>query len=274
MQFRLDNKRSNLAVQDNELVRSAYTMTLVEKRLLLHAISKIDSHKLLKEGQNINVEITAKQWGKLYNTPQPWRDLKNASRKLMNRQVTIYPTEKKTLVMNWVDSTEYSSDAVKISFGNKVSHYLTGMLTKFTQIDLLDVAKFDSAYTVRLYELLRQVEQKQRPLTDNWLRITVDEFRIIFDLGDKYDRFSYLNQRVLTPSVRELNKKSDWEITLTTEKQGRSVYMLCFAFSAKPRPQGELFIEEKQADTKKRGRSHEDKEDVAAAIMNLEDTSW
>lgn len=270
MQFRLDDKQSNLAVQDNELVRSAYTMTLVEKRLLLHAISKIDSHKLPKEGQNINVEITAKQWGKLYNTPQPWRDLKNASRKLMNRQVTIYPTEKKTLVMNWVDSTEYSSDAVKISFGNKVSHYLTGMLTKFTQIDLLDVAKFDSAYTVRLYELLRQVEQKS--LTDNWLKITVEEFRVIFDLGDKYDRFSYLNQRVLTPSVKELNKKSDWEITLTTEKQGRSVHMLCFVFSAKPQAQGELFIDGKQGDTKKRGRSHKDK--VAAAIMNLEDTSW
>jgi len=268
MHPRLDNEDSKLAVQDNELVRSAYTMTLVEKRLLLHAISKIDSHKLPKEGQNINVEITAKQWENLYNTSQPWRDLKNASRKLMNRQVTINPTEKKTLVMNWIDSTEYSSDTVKISFGSKVSHYLTGMLSKFTQIDLLDVAKFDSAYTVRLYELLRQVEQKS--LADNWLKITVEEFRIIFDLGNKYDRFSYLNQRVLTPSVRELNKKSDWDITLTTEKQGRSVYMLCFSFSQKS--QGELFVEEDGVKKKVRGRTSRD--EIAAALMNIEDTNW
>ncbi|MFT2112635.1 replication initiation protein [Marinomonas sp. 2405UD68-3] len=266
MHPRLDNEKSKLAVQDNELVRSAYTMTLLEKRLLLHAISKIDSHKLPKEGQNINVEITAKQWENLYNTPQPWRDLKNASRKLMNRQVTINPTAKKILVMNWVDSTEYTSDAVKISFGNKISHYLTGMLTKFTQIDLLDVAKFDSAYTVRLYELLRQVEQK--PLTDNWLKITVEEFRIIFDLGKKYDRFSYLNQRVLTPSVRELNRKSDWNITLTTEKQGRSIYMLCFAFSSKL-PEN-VFIEREQND--KKNRSNRD--EVTASIMNIDDTNW
>ncbi|MFT2099752.1 replication initiation protein [Marinomonas sp. 2405UD66-6] len=270
MNPRLDNEQSNVAVQDNELVRSAYTMTLVEKRLLLHAISKIDSHKLPKEGQNINVEITAKQWEALYNTPQPWRDLKNASRKLMNRQVTINPTSKKTLVMNWVDSTEYSSDSVKISFGNKVSHYLTGMLSKFTQIDLLDVAKFDSAYTVRLYELLRQVERKHLP--ENWLRISVEEFRIIFDLGNKYDRFSYLNQRVLTPSVRELNKKSDWEITLTTEKKGRAVHMLCFAFSPKPQSQGELFIEEDGVKKRIGGRTSRD--DIAAALMNLEDTNW
>ena len=268
MHPRLDNKQSKLAVQDNELVRSAYTMTLVEKRLLLHAISKIDSHKLPKEGQNINVEITAKQWENIYNTPQPWRDLKNASRKLMNRQVTIYPTEKKTLVMNWIDSTEYTSDAVKISFGNKVSHYLTGMLSKFTQIDLLDVAKFDSAYTVRLYELLRQVEQKN--LANNWLKITVEEFRIIFDLGNKYDRFSYLNQRVLTPSVRELNKKSDWEITLTTEKQGRSVYMLCFAFSLKPQSQGELFVDGEKNDINKRSN----RDEITAAIMDISDTNW
>lgn len=270
MESRIDDEQSKLAVQDNDLIRSAYTMTLVEKRLLLHAISKIDSHTLPKHGQNINVEITAKQWQKLYNTSQPWRDLKNASRKLMNRQVTINPTANNTLVMNWIDSTEYTSDAVNISFGNKVSKYLTGMLSKFTQIDLLDVAKFDSVYTVRLYELLSQVEKK--PVSDNWLKITVEEFRAVFDLGDKYDRFSYLNQRVLTPSVKELNIKSDWDITLKTIKKGRAVHMLHFEFSQKA--QGVLFDEVKQIKPKKTLDSRERRSKITAAIMDINDTDW
>jgi len=270
MQLRIDDEQSRLAVQDNELIRSAYTMTLVEKRLLLHAISKIDSHTLPRDGQNIYVEITAKQWKNLYNTPQPWRDLKNASRKLMNRQVTINPTATNTLVMNWIDSTEYTSDVVKISFGNKVSQYLTGMLSKFTQIDLLDVAKFDSVYTVRLYELLRQVEQKE--VSDNWLKITVDEFRAVFDLGNKYDRFSYLNQRVLTPSVKELNIKSDWDITLKTIKKGRAVHMLYFEFS--PKAQGELFAEVVQEKSDKVNKSRESRAKITAAIMDIGDTNW
>lgn len=270
MELRLDDEKSQLAIQDNELIRSAYTMTLIEKRLLLHAISKIDSHTLPKSGQNIQVVITAKQWEKLYKTAQPWRDLKNSSRKLMNRQVTVYPTSKKTVVMNWIDSTEYTSDAVKINFGYETSKYLTGMLNKFTQIDLLDVAKFDSVYTVRLYELLRQVEKKQ--VSDNWLRITVDEFRTVFDLGNKYDRFSYLNQRVLTPSVKELNLKSDWDITLDTIKKGRAVHMLQFEFVTKA--QRELFDEVKQEKPKKENDSRQRRAKVTAAIMDIEDTNW
>jgi plasmid replication initiation protein len=270
MEIRLDDETSQLAVQDNELIRSAYTMTLIEKRLLLHAISKIDSHVLPKNGQNISVEITAKQWEKIYNTPQPWRDLKNASKKLMNRQVTINPTASKTVVMNWIDNTEYTSDAVKICFGGRISKYLTGMLSKFTQIDLLDVAKFDSVYTVRLYELLSQVEKKA--VSDNWLKITVEEFRAVFDLGNKYDRFSYLNQRVLTPSVKELNQKSDWDITLNTIKKGRAVYMLHFEFT--PKAQQELFDDVKQVKAKKNDDSRERRAKVTAAIMDIGDTSW
>jgi plasmid replication initiation protein len=269
MEIRLDDETSQLAVQDNELIRSAYTMTLIEKRLLLHAISKIDSHVLPKNGQNISVEITAKQWEKIYNTLQPWRDLKNASKKLMNRQVTINPTASKTVVMNWIDNTEYTSDAVKICFGGRISKYLTGMLSKFTQIDLLDVAKFDSVYTVRLYELLSKVEKKA--VSDNWLKITVEEFRTVFDLGNKYDRFSYLNQRVLTPSVKELNQKSDWDITLNTIKKGRAVYMLHFEFTRKA--QQELFDDVKQMKPKKNDDSRESRAKVTAAIMDISDTS-
>lgn len=270
MNPRVDDDKSKLVIQDNELIRSAYTMTLIEKRLLLHAISKINSHVLPKKGQNIRVEITAKQWEKLYNTPQPWRDLKNASRKLMNRQVTINPTSSKTIIMNWIDSTEYNSDMVKITFGNNVSQYLTGILNKFTQIDLLDVAKFDSVYTVRLYELLRQVERKKS--NGGWLKITVDEFRAVYDLGSKYQRFSYLNQRVLTPSVNELNIKSDWDITLKTIKKGRSVDMLHFEFVTKA--QQELFTGGDLPKATKVSMKSEKRAQITAAIMNIDDTSW
>lgn len=268
--LRLDDDKSRVAVQDNELIRSAYTMTLVEKRLLLHAISKIDSHALPKSGQSIQVEVTAKQWKQLYNTAQPWRDLKNASRKLMNRQVTIYPTKKKTLIMNWIDSTEYTSDTVKIRFGYHLSKYLTGILSQFTQIDLLDVAKFDSVYTVRLYELLRQVEKA--PGEPGWLKISVEEFRTVFDLGDKYDRFSYLNQRVLTPAVKELNRKSDWEISLDRIKKGRAVHMLHFKFE--PRKQQDLFDETSEPKAQAAGDKSSKRAAISASVMDVTNTDW
>ena len=85
-------------------------------------------------------------------------------------------------------------------------------------------------------------------------------------------RFSYLNQRVLTPSVKELNQKSDWYITLNTIKKGRAVYMLHFEFS--PKAQQKLFDDVKQVKPGKIDNSRERRAKVTAAIMDIGDTNW
>lgn len=231
LNIRADQSKNGIAVQDNALVRSAYTMELREKRLLLMAISRIDSSSYPKHGQCISVELNRDEWAEMFPSGNPWRDMRTACKGLMRRQVTMNPNSQNELIMNWVDSIQYSEGGVaRLMFGYSISVYLAGMLDEFTQIDLLDVAKFNSKHTVRIYELLSQMVNDK---PEWWLKITIDEFRTYLGIGEKYPRFSQLNQYVLRPALKELSDKSDWNIDVEHIKTGRAVTSLMFRFKEK-----------------------------------------
>ncbi|MBR9829319.1 MAG: replication initiation protein [Oceanospirillales bacterium] len=226
---RHDNMTKNVAVQDNALVRSAYQMTLLEKRLLMLAISKVNHHSAPTRLQPIQVVVTREEWAELYSNSNPWRDLNAAADRLMGRVVIIHPTEKRGVrkKLNWTDSCEYHDSHVVIRFGYSLSLELAGMIDEFTKADLLDVAKLDSFYAVRLLELLKQYTRK------GWLTITVDEFRIVMGAEKKYPQFYQFNQRVIKPAfvsiqqkIPELNVKLEY----VKRKGSRAVTSLKFTF--------------------------------------------
>lgn len=221
---------NRIAIRNNALIRFVYSMALREKRLLLLAISRISTSQYPKQ-KPFQVELFRDEWTDLFPSNNPWRDLKTACRGLMRRQVTMFPTEKSQLLLNWVDSVQYhEGGTVQLKFGYSMSIHLAGMLDEFTQIDLLNVSKFNSKHTVRLYELLAQMVNKNE---EWWLKITIEDLRTYFDIGKAYNRYSQLNQNVINPALKELNEKSNWDITVEQIKTGRSVTSLHFRFKEK-----------------------------------------
>jgi len=226
---REDNMSGQVVVQDNALVRSAYTMTLLEKRLLMLAISKVDACTPPARFQPIQVTVTRDEWAKLYNDSNPWRDLNTAADGLMGRVVIIHPTNKNGVKkkLNWTDSCEYYDSHVVIRFGYTLSIKLAGMVDEFTQAELLDVAKLDSFYAVRMLELLKQYE------STGLVTISVEEFRLVMGAENKYPRFAQLNQRVIKPAVASIQRKMP-EMNVSVEyikkKHSRAVTSLKFRF--------------------------------------------
>jgi|GEM_PF-1741907 len=234
---RRDNMKSRIAVQDNALVRSAYTMSLLEKRLLMLAISKVDATIAPVRNQCIEVEVTAEEWATTYREKDPWTDLNRAADRLMSRVVTLYPTQgPEREKLNWTDRCKYYKNKVVIRFGYSLSIELAGMLNEFTQADLLDVAKLDSFYAVRLYELLRQYQ------STGLLMIGVEEFRVLMGAEKKYVAFSQLNRRVIKQAIEGIQKKMP-ELKLNVEyikrRGSRAVTSLKFTF--KKSEQRDLF---------------------------------
>jgi plasmid replication initiation protein len=152
-----------------------------------------------------------------------------------------------------------------------VSKKLTGIIENFTQVELLDVAQLKSVHSVRLLELLKQVETKQgRGL----LKISVEEFKIIMGLDGKYKSFGPLNTRVIEPAVAELNKTTNWTITLERIKKGRAVHQLYFTFAQsglRKKIEEAKLIHDNPANpqTKSAKRTA-----VTEAIMDIHDTDW
>ena len=236
IEAREDNSTSSVCVQDNALVRSAYTMTLLEKRLLMLAISKVSAATAPLSKQPIQVTVHVDEWAEVYRQNDPWTDIARAADRLMGRVVIMHPKEKGVLrkKMNWTDSVVYHDSKVVIKFGHSLSVELAGMLDNFTQTKLLDVAKLDSFYAIRLHELLMQFT------ATGCLMITVDELRTIMNVSDKYPRFAQFNQRVIKVAVEEIQKKMP-DLNLNVEyvkrKRSRAVTSVTFTFTKTEKPQ-------------------------------------
>lgn len=230
---REDHSTGSICVQDNALIRSAYTMTLIEKRLLMLAISKINSATAPKAGQPIKVAIHASEWADLYRQKDPWTDLARAADRLMGRVVIMHPCGMKRKKLNWTDSCEYHNSKVVIKFGYSISIELAGMLDEFTQTDLLDVAKLDSFYAVRLYELLMQFA------STGILMITVEELRAIMNAEKKYPQFFQFNQRVIKTAVADIQRRMphlNLDVEYIKRKHSRSVTSINFTFTRTVQP--------------------------------------
>jgi plasmid replication initiation protein len=227
-------------VQDNSLIRSAYTMPLNTKRLFLLATSKINSMNFAGINTCIGVTVSAEEWNKLYGGTNVWKELKLATQDLMKRHLMVCPLDKKyQRVINFCDSVDYyhRESRCEIRFSYSISKMLAGMLDEFTKVDLLNVAKFDSKHSVRVYELLNQMKNTNEQW---WLRIGLDEFRACMGLSDRqYQRFAELKRTVITPSINEINSKSDLSVEVEYLKRGRKIDSLHFRF----KPCDQMFIE-------------------------------
>ena len=62
------------------------------------------------------------------------------------------------------------------------------------------------------------------------LVISVEELRDLLQLGNKYSRFFNLKKTIIDSSMLEISKKTNYKVTCTTIKKGRSVKKLHFNF--------------------------------------------
>lgn len=230
-----NDKKPVITTQDNQLIRSCYNMTLTEKRLLMLALSKVYANNTPPKTLTITVKIN--EYTDIYgsNEKNIYRDLTNASKKLLSRWFEIPLEGDRVKRINWVGMIEYgkadSATELNITFNYNAGVYIMGMVNEFTRIDLRQLAPLKSFHSIRLYELLMQFQNT------GFLTITVDQLRKCLNLEDKYQTFKELKRSVIDKAVEEINDMTLFNIEMLQVKEGRKVTTLRF-----------IFNKEKQAD--------------------------
>jgi plasmid replication initiation protein len=224
-----DMSKKITATQDNQLIEACYTLSLNEKRILLLGIGRIDSRDWPALDRPLRLSITAEEWSQFYPDATPWRAMKRAADTLLTRYLTLHPKVGITQKISWFDNVEYHEQEARmtIEFGRMMQVRLMGMIEEFTKIDLLAVNQLKSVYSIRLYELCNQFR------STGFRLIAVDDFRFAMDCVKKYPKIAMLKQRVITPSVSEINEKSDINISVTEVKRGRKITHFEFTFRLK-----------------------------------------
>ena len=209
--------------KSNDLVMTAYKLTLNEQRLLLAAISQIDPRKPMPRP----ISITAQDFSEQYGIPlkHAYEALKEATSALYERDIKTFDGRYKSR-FRWVDRVDYldGGGETKLFFTVHVQPYLVHLNQRFTTYELKRIADLTSTHSIRLFELLQQFR------STGFYRVSVAEFRELLELGPSYERYSNLKLKVIDPAIAELREKSGLLVELKTEKKGRAINRLTFTF--------------------------------------------
>ncbi len=230
------NIKKLIVTQSNHLVEASYRLRLDEKRLVLAAISKIDSRNKVPD----EITITALEFSEMFKIDKTnaYRQLENATDQLYERDIRINePDKERRTRMRWVQKVVYEDGAgmVRLQFINDVKPYLSQLKSYFTSYKLIEVKNFSSGHSIRLYELLMQFKKT------GIREIGVDWLREYLGIAGRYPRFGNFRQWVIQPAINEINTKSNIEVEWTPIKRGRTIHAITFNFFEKQ--QRDLFSE-------------------------------
>jgi plasmid replication initiation protein len=224
-----------MVYKSNSLVEASYRLSVIEQRIVLTCISQVPRGEPVTD--EVMYSVSAQDVAELSetNSRTACRDLQEGALRLKRREVRIEKEangnakRKQVLICGWVQTIMYieNEGRVCLRFNKDMLPYLTELSTQFTKYRLKAVAKMDSAYAIRLYELLVQWRGiGKREVSLEWLRDT-------FQLGDKYPAIKDLKKWVIEPAVAQINEHSDLTASYTQRKTGRNVTHLTFTFAPK-----------------------------------------
>lgn len=223
-----ETESSVKVTKHNDLVSASYRLTLAEQRLILAAIAQIDPRKPMPKANS----VMAVDYAHIYGiTPgQAYEQMQDAAKMLFNSKITSIRGSGKNMgirEIRWVQECEYvkGEGRVELVFSDSVRPYLSRLHTHVTSYDLWRVARLDSAHSFRLFEMLMQFK------STGWVYMRLDELRERLALGESYQRFNNLRQRVIDPAVEELREKAGLNVTVEFIKEGKAVTALRLTFT-------------------------------------------
>ena len=125
------------------------------------------------------------------------------------------------------------TDRVVITFelANIIKRALIDPEGIYANINLVIVAGLKSRYAIILYELIKDYEKVQIP------EMTIEDFRKLFNVENKYPKMPDLKRWVLEPAIRELNENEnvDFLVSYELKKTGKTYTYIKFYVKPKPK---------------------------------------
>lgn len=227
--------RPPMVYKSNALVEAAYRLSVQEQRIVLACISQVRRDEEVTD--EVLYSVRAADLAQLSGTAveAAYSELKAAALRLKRREVrlTQEPNGKgkkpKIMITGWVQTIFYieGEGRVELRFTKDMLPYLTELTRQFTKYALADVAKMESTYAIRLYELLMQWDSLGSR------EIELEQLREWLQLEGRYPSIKDFKKWVLDPAVAQINEHSPLTVEWAQRKTGRKVTHLLFTFGPK-----------------------------------------
>ena len=218
----------HIIAKSNLLIRASYKLSLNEQRLILLVIAGINSKRVaIRPGANQveGIRITAAEFAEAWHLSMKdaYDNLKDATTELYERSI-VEVVGKRTDKMRWVSAVSYHDGEgwASLSLSPQVTPHLTALSGKFTEYRLGQVSNLRSTYAIRIFEWCVQFADT------GWLVVSLDDLTRRLDLA--YTLYNDIRRFVIEPAIKELQAKSNINISWEPIKTGRKVTAVRFTF--------------------------------------------
>lgn len=217
---------------ENRLVNARYTLSELEMKMIIVLAAHIRKNADMFELCSIN----ARQLGEYMNLDKDsaYRHIKATAKKLYTRVLSFEwhedgCKEASWKLCHWFNRMGYSAKTSELifQFDDDIEPLLLQVQKAYVQLESKPLMAFKCMYSNRILLWCAEWE-KYSPWT-----IDIDEIRERLQLGKKYTTYKDFRIKVIEPAIAEINALSDYSVTATPNKQGRSYVSYTFTIKRK-----------------------------------------
>ncbi|MDJ0333529.1 replication initiation protein [Planococcus sp. S3-L1] len=241
--------KNHLVTQSNSLVDARYhePLSARQQKIVLSVVSKIQIDDEDFKIYEVRIRDFHEMLG-LEGEPK-YTEMKKITEELLKKSLEITREKGRLLQVNWFSSIEYfeHEGRIEFSFDPKLKPYLLDLKKAYTSYRLSNILSLSSASSIRLYELMKKWEYLGK-----W-EITIEKLKDRLGVKQQsYNVYGNFKNRIIVPSINELNEKTDIQINFKEIKKGRKV--IGFEFTIRHSPEKEIKLsmsEKKEAENPK-----------------------
>lgn len=241
----LDTKRYYHVVKGNELVqKSRFELSLPEQKTIAYICSMIKPVDAVDRVKGVpyqldyefNIREYCRVCGFDYDNGKNYADIKATLKRLRDKSMWLTMEDGAETLVGWLSRVTVNkrSGIVQIRLDDILVPFLFDLGQKFTEYRLIQILGMKSAYSVRIYELLKSYAYQKSKV------FGLDELKrlLMVDGIESYSRYPDFRRKVLEIAVKEINKLSDLNVSYEAIKKGRKVDKIKFRIDTKePVPQ-------------------------------------
>ena len=218
-------------VMQNTITQAFREMTIDEKRLIILASPIV---RLNEATEQTAIEILASEFSKFSDIDEKsaYKQMKAASKKLMKRTFIYNDKNEAETEVQWIIRSRYQDGYVTTFFTDEVIQLLKifDSLNPYTKYLKEDILSLRLTYSIDLYHLAKKYQGMGS------FTMSLDEYRKELGTPKSYKRINNLKDNAVDPPIKEINDKTDIDISYENIKRGKEVVGLKFTVKAKPRP--------------------------------------
>ncbi|MDP2947575.1 MAG: replication initiation protein [Nanoarchaeota archaeon] len=214
------NDSRSLVVMSNKLAEARYRLDLIEQKLFLYMVSKIDSEVVDFGTVEFTLLDFAKESGS--DIKELYKKINKIVKKLLGLVIEIKENETNWDMYNISSKCSYRSGKITYKFNADMKIFLLELKNSNVLYHYLDVPiKFQSKYSIKVYLYLKA--NAYRKTHKNGIYIDYMDFRRMLGVDDKeYAIFKNFRVKVIEVALAEINSSSDLIVSYEKITEGHN----------------------------------------------------